>query len=84
LVSGTGITARAPRRQRELKGFVRRCGRSVEPAAFNNVSSNGCSILGAFPIGEWLVITLPSLGTVEAQVRWSIGGRSGLRFTNAI
>lgn len=83
-MSGVGITARAPRRQRELTGFVRRCGCSVERATFDDVSSNGCSIRDALPIGEWLIVTLPSLGTVEAQVRWSIGGRSGLRFTSAV
>ena len=83
-MSAEGNKARAPRRQRKLKGFVRRCGQGAEPAWFNNVSPSGCCIFEPFTIGEWLVVMLPAHGMVEAQVRWSIGGRSGLRFTSPV
>jgi hypothetical protein len=67
------------RRKGELRGFVRRSGEAIEPAEFEDVSEGGCCIRGDFRIGEILVATIPTLGTVEAQVRWSIGGRSGLK-----
>jgi hypothetical protein len=67
------------RRKGELRGFVRRGGESIEPAEFEDVSEGGCCIRGDYRIGEVLVATIPTIGTVEAQVRWSIGGRSGLK-----
>ncbi|NJC06849.1 hypothetical protein GGQ97_002642 [Sphingomonas kaistensis] len=47
---------------------------------FENVSEQGCCIIGDFKIGECFVVTLPKIGTFGAQVRWAIGGRAGLRF----
>ncbi|GLR48136.1 PilZ domain-containing protein [Sphingomonas astaxanthinifaciens] len=67
------------RRKGELRGYVRRSGDAIQPAEFEDVSEGGCCIRGDFRIGEMLVATIPTLGTVEAQVRWSIGGRSGLK-----
>lgn len=64
-------------------GFARRSEAGLIPALFENVSEQGCCIIGDFKIGECFVITLPKIGTVGAQVRWSIGGRAGLRFDNA-
>lgn len=63
-----------------LFGYVRANGQPVEPAEFEDVSSGGCCIRGEFGIGDIIAVTVPGVGTVEAQVRWSIGGRSGLRF----
>jgi hypothetical protein len=78
-VSLEDVKDREQRRDRKVKGFARRSGGGVEPAIFDNVSDKGCCIRGDFRIGEWLVVTVPTLGTVQAQVRWSIGGRAGLR-----
>lgn len=75
-----GIHVRSDRSGKRLSGFARRSGFGVEPALFDNVSEQGCCIVGEFKIGECLVVTLPKVGTVGAQVRWSIGGRAGLRF----
>lgn len=75
-----GIHFRPDRVEKHLMGFARRSGSEIEPAVFENVSRQGCCILGDFEIGECLVVTLPKIGTVGAQVRWSIGGRAGLRF----
>jgi hypothetical protein len=78
-VSADDIKERAPRRDKKLEGFARRSGREVEPALFENVSDGGCRIVGNYKIGEWLVVMIPTLGTMQAQVRWSIGGRAGLQ-----
>jgi hypothetical protein len=37
-----------------------------------------------FEIGERLRVTLPSVGVVIAEVRWSLGGRIGCQFDRAI
>ena len=39
---------------------------------------------GEMPIGARLRITLPVVGTVAAQVRWSLGGRIGCELDAAI
>lgn len=83
IVGADGIRLRSERREKRLMGFARRGESGVEPAIFENVSDEGCCIRGEFRIGECLVITLPKVGTVGAQVRWSLGGRAGLRFDRA-
>lgn len=35
-------------------------------------------------VGERLTITLPVVGTIIAEVRWSLGGRIGCELTRAI
>jgi hypothetical protein len=67
------------RRRADLRGYLRRGGEPVEPVEFEDISDSGCCIRRDLPIGEIVVATVPTLGTIEAQVRWSIGGRSGLR-----
>ena len=78
-MSADDIKERAPRRDKKLEGFARRNGMEVEPALFENVSDCGCRIVGNYKIGEWLVVMIPTLGTMQEQVRWSIGGRAGLQ-----
>ncbi|WP_344696224.1 PilZ domain-containing protein [Sphingomonas rosea] len=68
------------RRDTSLQGYLRRGGQPVEKALFENVSENGCRVVGDHVIGEIMVATIPTVGTVEARVRWSIGGRAGLQF----
>jgi hypothetical protein len=79
VVSAESIRKRAPRREKKVKGFARRSDSQVEPAFFENVSDSGCCILGDYKIGEWMVVSIPTLGTMQAQVRWAIGGRAGLK-----
>lgn len=67
------------RHRAELRGYLRRSGHPVEPANFEDISDGGCCIKRDLLIGEIVVATVPTLGTIEAQVRWSIGGRSGLK-----
>jgi hypothetical protein len=79
-VTADEIQPRPPRDERRLMGYVVRSGSGVAPAVFENVSEQGCCIIGDFQIGECFVVTLPKIGTCGAQVRWAIGGRAGLRF----
>lgn len=79
-MSADGLQPRSPRVAKRLQGFASRSGYGVEPAVFENVSEQGCCIIGDFKIGECFVVTLPKIGTFGAQVRWAIGGRAGLRF----
>jgi hypothetical protein len=79
-VSAEEVLRSEERRVADLKGFVRLPDGTIAPAEFENVSPSGCCLRGDYRIGEILIATIPSIGTVEAQVRWSIGGRSGLRF----
>lgn len=37
-----------------------------------------------FAAGQRLRITLPSVGTVTAEARWSLGGRTGCQFMQTI
>lgn len=79
IVSFENLKDREQRRDKRVQGFARRSSGGVEAAIFDNVSESGCCIRGDFRIGEWLVVTIPTLGTFSAQVRWAIGGRAGLR-----
>lgn len=47
-----------------------------------NISAAGFSAEASLPIGARVEAQLVGLGTVWAQVRWSIGGRSGLAFAD--
>ncbi|AOW23479.1 pilus assembly protein PilZ [Sphingomonas melonis TY] len=35
-------------------------------------------------VGEWLRVTLPVVGEMQAAVRWALGGRIGCQFEKAI
>jgi len=37
-----------------------------------------------FEIGESIEVTLPAVGTIAAEVRWSLGGRVGCEFEELI
>jgi hypothetical protein len=38
----------------------------------------------ALEAGDTIRLTLPRIGTVEAEVRWSLGGRLGCEFTRLV
>ena len=82
-VTDDTIRPRPERHTKKLLGYVRRSGHEVEAATFENVSENGCCIVGEFAIGEHLVVTVPTIGTVGAQVRWAIANSSGLKLHRA-
>ena len=51
-----------------------------------NISAQGLMARCEDPLeaGEIVRITLPVVGTIAAEVRWSLGGRAGLQFTSLI
>lgn len=51
-----------------------------------NISAQGlmARVVGDRPIGERLKITLPVVGVVMAEVRWSLGGRIGCELDRPI
>ncbi len=46
----------------------------------NDLSTDGFLTDAPLPIGEDVVADIPGIGRVPAQVRWSLGARSGLKF----
>lgn len=85
-----GLTVRAkrqhehPRRDRrhgvDILGVIRTSDRSALTCRVTNISGAGFAVEAPLPIGDRVVAHLQGLGRVEAQVRWSLGGRSGLTF----
>ena len=55
---------------------------SSAPVAVCNISYQGCQLWSDHPIvqGERLTLSIPSHGTIEAQIRWTEGGAAGVRF----
>lgn len=51
-----------------------------------NVSPNGfmARCEAAIPAGAMVTITLPVVGTFDAEVRWALGGRIGCKFTQEV
>lgn len=47
----------------------------------SDLSLDGCCVTGVYRIGEAVTLHVPRIGTLTGQVRWSIGNRSGVRFT---
>lgn len=52
------------------------------PATITDTSKSGCNVvcLQALPIGEVVQLELPAFKPQAATVRWSLGGKAGLRF----
>jgi hypothetical protein len=68
-------------RARAFGGDAQRVGLQVV-----NMSAQGlmARVVGDRPVGERLHITLPVVGVVTAQVRWSLGGRIGCELDRPI
>ena len=50
------------------------------PVTIDNLSAEGCCIEGQYQIGDRIDLIVPTTGRVQGHVRWSIGGRAGIRF----
>lgn len=74
------IKERAPRAEARITGHLRRANGRIQSALIENLSEQGCAVSGCFPIGEFVTLSLPKLGNLRAQVRWSFQARAGLRF----
>ena len=80
----THIKAREPRHRVALMGSVRHSDGRVEEVRFKDISFGGCSVDGAFNIGELVTLSLPKLGDHEAKVRWAVFDGAGFRFTERL
>ena len=58
---------------------VRGDGKEVA-AIVTDLSLDGCCLIGAFSIGERLVVKIPKVGSLAAEIRWAFMGRAGARF----
>jgi hypothetical protein len=76
----TTFLDRRPRLAVRLTATIRRADGARLPVPVSDVSPDGCCVGAEFGIGEWQALELPELGEVRSQVRWSVNGRSGLRF----
>jgi hypothetical protein len=52
------------------------------PVKLTNLTDQGCRIDAdhQFQIGERLILALPRMGQIKAQVRWALPGSAGARF----
>jgi hypothetical protein len=86
-----GLSAAAPERERdprariEIVGTVR-VGDERLPARICDLSSQGfgATSVRPLPIGSMVMISLPMVGEVRAQVRWALGGTFGAHFLDPI
>jgi hypothetical protein len=72
--------ARAHRNAVEIAAVLTRQNGRTQDIVIDNLSVDGCRIHGYFLVGDLLKLKLPKIGELEAQVRWAIFGRAGLRF----
>ena len=88
-----GATALAYTEKREVPRDevdyrARAYGGDAQPLSLQvvNLSAQGlmARIVGDRPVGERLRITLPVVGVVAAEVRWSLGGRIGCELDRPI
>ena len=76
---------RDPRAPAEFVGTVR-IGDERLPARICDLSVHGfgATSVRALPIGSSIVVSLPMVGEVRAQVRWALGGMFGARFLDPV
>jgi hypothetical protein len=88
-----GATALAFTEKREIPRDevdyrARAYGADAQPVGLQvvNMSAQGlmARVVGDRPVGERLKITLPVVGVVTAEVRWSLGGRIGCELDRPI
>ena len=72
----------------EVDYRARAFGADAQPLSLQvvNMSAQGlmARVAGDRPIGERMRITLPVVGTIAAEVRWSLGGRIGCELDRPI
>ncbi|MBN8807561.1 MAG: PilZ domain-containing protein [Sphingomonas sp.] len=72
----------------EVDYRARACGGDAQTVWLQvvNLSAQGlmARVSGDRPIGERLRVTLPVVGTIVAEVRWSLGGRIGCELDRPI
>lgn len=72
----------------EVDYRARAYGGDAQPVSLQvvNLSAQGlmARVVGDRPVGERLRVTLPVVGVVVAEVRWSLGGRIGCELDRPI
>lgn len=77
-----GWIGRKDRDDVAINAVVHRDDGSTQSVALSNLSPDGCRIEsdGDFRIGERVQIAVPSMGQLNAQIRWALPGSAGARF----
>jgi hypothetical protein len=77
-----GWIGRKDRDEVAIDAVVHRDDGSSESVTLTNLSTDGCRIESEndFRIGEHLQIGIPSIGQLDAQIRWALPGSAGARF----
>jgi hypothetical protein len=77
-----GWIGRKDRDEVAIHAVVHRNDGSKESVTLANLSPDGCRIESNshFRIGERLQIAIPSIGQLNAQIRWALPGSAGARF----
>jgi hypothetical protein len=77
-----GWIGRKDRDEVAINAVVHRDDGSKQSVTLSNFSQDGCRIEsdGDFRIGERLQIAVPSVGQMDAQIRWALPGSAGARF----
>ena len=75
-----GWTERQVRNDVLVEGVFHRSGGQDATVMIGNISDEGCCVHRACQIGDQIELTLPNVGRFVGQVRWSLGGQSGIRF----
>jgi hypothetical protein len=76
--------ARPDRTVVALKAVLTRLEGGTQDVAIENMSRDGCCVSGGFLIGEVVGLKVPGFGEFEAQIRWAMLGRAGLRFNRSV
>lgn len=84
-VADHGLVERDPRRSVGLRCTVS-VGGAGEPAFLETVSCRGFGLRcpATLALGMPVILTLPGLGAIAGQVRWSFCGRAGGTFERAL
>ena len=68
------------RRRVALRAHLRREDGTLTETTVSDLSLEGCQISIPLTIAEVVELSVDPIGTLRAQVRWSIMSQSGLRF----
>jgi hypothetical protein len=79
-----GWVSRNDRHDARIDAVVHRPEGEKVSVTLTNLSYEGCRIESdkMFRIGEHVRIAVPRVGTIDAQVRWSLEGSAGAQFTS--
>ena len=77
------LRERGRRHSVSLQASVTRADGTIGPAMVTDLSLDGCCLVGGYRIGERVVVQIPKVGKLDAEIRWAFMGRAGARFVRA-